>query len=103
MTSTTSDEIAVTVSTSGVAQKLDDYLNSLLGKNGVFTARKDRVKGEIKDIDQRILRLNDQLKREEQALVLKFSNLEAAMARLSGQQASLGYLMSGLYMGRNQR
>ena len=100
---TGSDEIAVTVTTKGVAQKLDDYLNSLLGKSGVFTARKDRVKGEIEDIDQRILRLNDQLKKEEQALVLKFSNLEAAMARLQGQQASLGYLMSGLYMGSNQR
>ena len=91
-----SDTITVTRPQRGIAVKLDDYVYGLLRTNGVFDARVDRTKREVADIDAQIHKLNDVLDSEERSLVLRFTRLEATLARLQGQQSSLAGLLGGI-------
>ena len=94
-----SDTITVTRPERGIAVKLDDYLFGLLRTDGIFDAREDRAKREIKDIDEQIARLDDLLDAEERSLILRFTRLEATLARMQGQQNSLAGLLSSVGTG----
>lgn len=91
-----SDIITVTRPERGIAVKLDDYVFGLLRTNGVFDAREDRAKRELSNIDDQIAKLNDVLDAEERSLVLRFTRLEATLARIQGQQNSLAGLLATL-------
>ena len=81
-----SDEITVTVPVRGIAQMLDDYLEGVLGLNGVFEAREDSAADQIDDLDEQILKQEKRLIATRDRLVRQFANLEATLARLQGQQ-----------------
>ena len=91
-----SDIITVTRPERGIAVILDDYVFGLLRTSGVVDAREDRAKREISDIDDPITKLNDVLDAEERSLVLRFTRLEATLARIQGQQNSLAGLLGTL-------
>ena len=94
-----SDTITVTRPERGIAVKLDDFVFGLLRTNGIFDARVDRAKREISDIDEQISRLNDILDAEERSLILRFTRLEATLARMQDQQNSLAGLLGSIGTG----
>ena len=93
------DVLTITVPTKGVAQKLDDLLDLLLGTNGAFDAKRDSTLDQIDDIDGRIRALEEKLLAREVSLIREFSALELALVRLQRQQSALTSLIGSLNIG----
>ncbi len=91
-----SDEITVTVPVRGIAHILDDYLEGVLGPNGVFEAREDSAASQKDDLDDRILKQERRLFATRDRLVRQFAALEATLARLQGQQNFINSQLSTL-------
>jgi len=96
------DTIDVTVQARGVAVKLNDYLQDQLASTGVFAQRQEAADEQVRDIEDRITRMEDRLKDKEMYLIRKFAALEKALsdlqsqsARLTAQLAALGGFSAG--------
>ncbi len=91
-----SDSVSVTVPVRGIAQILDDYVDGVLGADGLFDARADAATAEINDLEDRIVRLESRLDEARERLVRQFARLEATLAQLQGQQQFITAQLSAL-------
>jgi|GEM_PF-597848 len=73
----------------GSAVSLNDYLNGLLGANGLFTSRLQGISSEQTDLNNQIQNMQDSLNQRQQALQQQYSQLAAVLAQLSMQSGAV--------------
>jgi len=73
----------------GILGRLNDFLNTTLGSNGIFQSESNNATSEIQDLNSQINNMNDQLTLQQQSLQQQFTAMEAALAQLQGQGASM--------------
>lgn len=82
--------------TEGVANSLNDYLNSLIAPGGFFDARTRAITSEQQDITNNVNSLQQMLTVRQQALAQQFARLEATLALLQSQGNALGMQILGM-------
>jgi flagellar hook-associated protein 2 len=85
----------------GIVERVDSYLKGLLGSNGVFASRQSQVDGQIKAIDDQILRQEERIASREEALQRQFSALEVTLSRLQSQSSALSSTLLSLQNSAN--
>ncbi len=90
------DSIDYTVSSRGVLQSLNAYVNQALGPDGAFQAVETSANDQIRALDQRIQAMEDRLALRRQQLQKKFTALEVALSKLQGQGSQLASALASL-------
>jgi flagellar hook-associated protein 2 len=85
----------------GIVERVDSYLKGLLGSSGVFASRQSQVDGQIKAIDDQILRQEERIASREEALQRQFSALEVTLSRLQSQSSALSSTLLSLQNSAN--
>jgi flagellar hook-associated protein 2 len=85
----TADTINYTVTSRGVARRLDAQLRDTLGIQGLFDAEATRTTREVAELDKRIDAMNQRVDLRRATLQRQFTALEVAMTKLQGQSAKL--------------
>jgi flagellar hook-associated protein 2 len=83
------DTITYTVTGRGVLQGLNDYLNTVLGADGIFTTQHSGATDDQRTIDGQIATATARLTKKQQDLQKKFTAMEQALGALQNQGASL--------------
>ena len=81
--------VSYNVTSAGVLQGVNNYLNSLLQPGGVFDAEQQSAGSQTQSIDKRIQAVNRRLTEKQQTLQAQFTAMEVALAKLQRQSASL--------------
>ncbi|MDZ7338933.1 MAG: flagellar filament capping protein FliD, partial [candidate division KSB1 bacterium] len=84
-------------STNGVAARMAALLEAFTDSNGIVNRQQNSLRDEIKRIDARIARLNEQLKRREDYYRKQLASMQEALYALVQQQNSLSSFLSGFY------
>jgi flagellar hook-associated protein 2 len=79
----------VSVGGSGVLGRLDAFLTSALGTQGVFQTESDSAQSEVQGLTNRINDMNVQLAQQQQTLQAQFTAMETALAQINAQGGSL--------------
>ncbi len=82
--------------TSGLATRLDEYLDTVDGTDGVIDRARDRWTSQIDLIDDRIDELEDRIARREETLRRQFTAMESALSRLTATSQQLAAGLAGL-------
>lgn len=82
------------VTTSGVLQGVNGYLNNLLEPGGVFDTEQQGAAQQTTDINHQITDMNNRINQYQQTLQTQFTAMESALATLQQQGASLGVQLS---------
>ncbi|MCM8749727.1 flagellar filament capping protein FliD [Thermomicrobiaceae bacterium CFH 74404] len=85
----------------GVLQRLDRYLDSTLGAEGVVSTRGDGFQQRLRQIDLQMERFEARLEDRRAQLIRQFSALERLLAEMQQQGAQLGMQLASL-MGSGQ-
>ncbi len=80
---------------SGFTTKLVNKIKSFIQPGGVVASRNEGLKQRIQDVDRQIERTEKNLESTRAMLTQKFANLDAAMARMKGQQQYVGAMAGG--------
>lgn len=83
----------------GVAGRLERYLDTVEGVDGSVERARDRYQNQIDLIDDQIQRMEDRLAQKELLLIQQFSRLETAMNQLTAMGSALGAQLSSLMGG----
>jgi flagellar hook-associated protein 2 len=70
-------------------------IKSFIQPGGVVASRNEGLKQRIQDVDRQIERTEKNLESTRAMLTQKFANLDAAMARMKGQQQYVGAMAGG--------
>ncbi len=84
---------------SGVAGRLERYLDTVEGVDGSVERARDRYQNQIDLIDDQIQRMEDRLDQKELLLIQQFSRLETAMNQLTAMGNALGAQLVSLMGG----
>ncbi|MDZ7393414.1 MAG: flagellar filament capping protein FliD [candidate division KSB1 bacterium] len=84
-------------STNGVAARMAALLEAFTDSNGIVNRQQNSLRDEIKRIDARIARLNEQLERREEYYRKQLASMQEALYALVQQQNSLSSFLSGFY------
>jgi flagellar hook-associated protein 2 len=82
--------------TQGVAERLDYYLNKVIGYNGLFEIQKKSLTSRSKTIDKQIADMERLLKQRQSALEKSFIQMEQAQQQVQTQLSALTGSISGL-------
>jgi flagellar capping protein FliD len=82
------------VSSAGVLQNVNNYLNSVLGAGGIFDVEAQGAAQQTTDINHQIASMNSRISQYQQTLQAQFSAMEASLATLQQQAGSLGLQLS---------
>lgn len=83
------DSFTLAISSRGVMVRVSDYLERILGTAGLFETRQESVGAVSLQLTRRIDAMEARLKLKAEALARKFTGLEATIARLQAQNATL--------------
>jgi flagellar capping protein FliD len=83
------DTVTFTVTSRGVLQGLNDYLNTTLSKTGLFGTETTSATNDQRSIDVQISAAQARLALKQQNLQTKFTAMEQALAKLQNQSQSL--------------
>ena len=83
------DRITFTVNTRGVMQRLNDYLNNVLGAAGAFQTEQSDAQTELTSLTQQIANQNDLLDQKRRTLQAQFTAMEVALSQLQTQSTTL--------------
>jgi flagellar hook-associated protein 2 len=81
--------------TQGVAERLDNYLNKIIGYNGLFEIQKKSLTSRSKTIDKQIADMERLLKQRQAALERSFIQMERAQQQVQTQLSALTGSLSG--------
>jgi flagellar capping protein FliD len=81
--------------TQGVAERLDNYLNKIIGYNGLFEIQKKSLTSRSKTIDKQIADMERLLKQRQAALERSFIQMEQAQQQVQTQLSALTGSLSG--------
>lgn len=81
--------------TQGVAERLDSYLNKIIGYNGLFEIQKKSLTSRSKTIDKQIADMERLLKQRQAALERSFIQMEQAQQQVQTQLSALTGSLSG--------
>jgi flagellar capping protein FliD len=81
--------------TQGVAERLDYYLNTVIGYNGLFEIQKKSLTSRSKTIDKQIADMERLLKQRQSALERSFIQMEQAQQQVQTQLSALTGSLSG--------
>jgi flagellar hook-associated protein 2 len=79
----------VWVGASGVLGRLDDYLTSALGTQGIFQSETDSANSQVQELTNRINDMNVSLSAQQDRLQKQFTAMETALAQINSQGGSL--------------
>ena len=85
--------------TQGVAERLDYYLNKIVGYNGLFEIQKKSLTSRSKTIDRQISDMERLLKQRQAALERSFIQMEQAQQQVQTQLSALTGSLSGFSSG----
>jgi flagellar hook-associated protein 2 len=88
-TSAGTDTLNFTVTSRGVMQGLNDFLNTTLAKVGLFGTETTGATNDERTLDDQITAAQSRLALKQQNLQSKFTAMEAALAKLQNQSQSL--------------
>ncbi len=83
------DNVTFTVTSRGVLQNVSDYLNGVLGSNGMFAAETSSAASDQRRLDTQINDATDRLQQKQLDLQRKFTAMEQALATLQQQSTSI--------------
>jgi len=73
----------------GVMKRLEDYLKSLTDVSGVFTASRNSIDRQVRNLDDAIKRAEEQMEERRRFLVQQFTQLEQTLSQLQRQNAGI--------------
>jgi len=69
----------------GLARQVDDFLDSLVGPNGMVSNRQDQMQRQVSDLEDRIERLEARVQTRKDHLIRQFTAMERHISRMHGQ------------------
>jgi flagellar capping protein FliD len=94
-TSTGATKFDAVYATQGVAERLDNYLNNVIGYNGLFEIQKKSLTSRSKTIDKQIADMERLLKQRQSALERSFIQMEQAQQQVQTQLSALTGSLAG--------
>lgn len=80
----------------GIADKLNNYLSSVLDIEGSLSVEKENLKDKSKDLKNELTRLTDKFERDKQSIIMKFSRLQETLKQMEALMTNMTSYMGAL-------